>query len=144
MATIFDVAKYILEEKGQLSTWQLQKLCYYAQAWELAWTGDPLFDEDFQAWRNGPVCKELFDIHKGKYSISKSDFPYGDSSHLTAEQKSDIDIVLKDYGNMLPYELRELSHSEDPWINARGGIPDYENCETVIKKPDIAYYYGSL
>ena len=123
MASVFDVAKYILEQKGELSTWQLQKLCYYAQAWELAWTTYPLFDEDFQAWRNGPVCKELFNVHRGKFYISASDFPYGNSDNLTQEQKDDIDIVIRDYGDMQPYELRELSHSEDPWINARGGCP---------------------
>ncbi len=144
MASIFDVAKYILEQKGELSTWQLQKLCYYSQAWELAWTNDPLFDEDFQAWRNGPVCKELFDVHKGKFMIKASELPYGDPDKLTKEQKDDIDIVLRDYGDMQPYELREQTHSEDPWINARGGIPDYAYCTTVIKKPDIASYYGSL
>jgi len=144
MANVFDVAKYILEQLGEMSTWKLQKLCYYAQAWELAWTGSPLFPEDFQAWRNGPVCRELFDAHKGKFSIKASDLPYGNSDLLTAEQKGDIDIVLRDYGSMQPYELREQTHSEDPWINARGGIPDYANCETVIPQPAMAYYYGSL
>ena len=32
MATVFDVAKYILKKQGKMSTWKLQKLCYYAQA----------------------------------------------------------------------------------------------------------------
>ncbi len=49
MANVFDVAKYILEKTGTISTWKLQKLCYYSQAWELAWTGNPLFEEDFEA-----------------------------------------------------------------------------------------------
>lgn len=56
MACVFDVAKYILCQCGKMSTWKLQKLCYYAQAWHLAWTGNPIFAEDFQAWSNGPVC----------------------------------------------------------------------------------------
>ena len=144
MANVFDVAKYILEQLGEMSTWKLQKLCYYAQAWELAWTGEPLFPEDFQAWRNGPVCRELFDAHKGRFSINASEFHYGNSDQLSDVQKSDIDIVLRDYGGMQPYELREQTHSEDPWINARGGIPDYANCETVIPQSAMAYYYGSL
>ena len=144
MATVFDVAKYILEQLGAMSTWKLQKLCYYAQAWELAWTNQALFSEDFEAWRNGPVCIPLFDAHIGRFTIGDMDLPYGDSAVLTPEQKDDIGIVLHDYGRLQPYELRELTHSEDPWINARGGLPDSENCETVIKKSDMAYYYGSL
>ena len=144
MTNVFDVAKYILEQLGVMSTWKLQKLCYYAQAWELAWTEKPLFPEDFQAWRNGPVCRELFDAHKNKFSIQASDLPYGNSALLTEEKKSDIDIVLQDYGHMQPYELREQTHSEDPWIDARGGIPDQANCETIIPQSAMAYYYGSL
>ena len=111
MANIFDVAKYILKSKGRMSTWKLQKLCYYSQAWELAWTEAPLFEEDFQAWANGPVCPELFRVHQGKFIIDAEDIPYGSLDNLTREQKEDIDIVLKDYGDMEPYDLRELSHS---------------------------------
>ena len=42
-ADVFDVAKYILTKQGMMSTWKLQKLCYYAQAWSLAWTGENPF-----------------------------------------------------------------------------------------------------
>ena len=35
VANVFDVAKYILEKEGKLSTMKLQKLCYYCQAWSL-------------------------------------------------------------------------------------------------------------
>ena len=52
MATVFDVAKYILHKKGRISTWKLQKLCYYSQAWQLAWTGRSIFEEN--AGRGSP------------------------------------------------------------------------------------------
>lgn len=64
MATVFDVTKYILHKCGEMSVWKLQKLCYYSQAWHLAWTGNPIFEEDFEAWANGPVCPEFIDINK--------------------------------------------------------------------------------
>lgn len=32
MANVFDVAAYILEKEGEMTTMKLQKLCYYAQA----------------------------------------------------------------------------------------------------------------
>lgn len=60
MANVFDVAKYILEKLGTLSTMKLQKLCYYCQAWSLVWDDTPLFDEKFEAWANGPVCRNCF------------------------------------------------------------------------------------
>lgn len=144
MANIFDVAKYILEKKGRMSTWKLQKLCYYAQAWSLAWTEKPLFDEDFQAWSNGLVCPELFHEHQGKFYIDKTEFTAGNSEFLNDEQKENIDIVVKDYGDMEPYDLREISHSEKPWIDARGDLKEGERGNNVISKNVMGEYYGSL
>lgn len=143
MASIFDVAKYILEKSGKISTWKLQKLCFYAQSWELAWTETPLFNEDFQAWANGPVCPELFHEHHGRFWVDIDDI-CGNSDNLTADQKEDIDIVLRDYGCMEPYYLKELSHSEDPWKIARGNLPEGARCQTVITKDSMGEYYGSL
>ena len=144
MANVFDVAKYILESKGSLSTWKLQKLCYYAQAWAIAWTAVPLFDKDFQAWSNGPVCPDLFKEHRGKFSVSAADFENGSSGNLNDDERDTINIVLRDYGDMQPYALRELSHSEMPWRLARGEYPDGARCQTVITKESMGDYYGSL
>ena len=35
--SVFDVATYILQKRGDMSCMKLQKLCYYAQAWSLVW-----------------------------------------------------------------------------------------------------------
>lgn len=126
MATVYDVAKYILCQKGTMSTWKLQKLCYYSQAWALAWTGNPLFNEDFEAWRNGPVCRELFYMHRGKFIISEHDLSKGNYDNLDDDQRETINIVLRDYGTMEPFELRDLSHSEKPWKDMRVGLGDFD------------------
>ncbi len=144
MADVFDVAKYILESKGSLSTWKLQKLCYYAQAWALAWTAQPLFDEEFQAWSNGPVCPDLFREHRGKFSVSADDLKKGDSEQLTEDERDTINVVLNDYGDMQPYALRELTHNEAPWKIARGSLSEGARCQTVISKASMGDYYGSL
>lgn len=144
MASIFDVAKYILHTQGKMSTWKLQKLCYYSQAWALAWTETPIFDEDFEAWANGPVCPELFYIHKGLFSVGEQDIRRGNIDNLSDDEIDTINIVLKDYGNMAPYDLRELSHKEDPWKNARGTLPEGASCNVTITKSSMGDYYGSL
>ena len=141
--SVFDVARYILDKKGSMSSWKLQKLCYYAQAWTLAWDGKPLFDEDFQAWSNGPVCPPLFFKFQGLYTI----FPGmvdGKPESLTDEQKENIDIVLKSYGDKDAYWLREQTHAEDPWKNARGDLPEGCGSNAVITKDAMGLYYGSL
>lgn len=144
MASIFDTAKYILHEKGPMSTWKLQKLCYYSQAWSLAWTETPLFEEDFEAWMNGPVCRELFYEHQGKFIVNEHDLSKGDYNNLDEDQKETINIVLRDYGAMEPFELRELSHSEKPWLDARGNLPDGASCSAIIPKEAMGSFYGSL
>lgn len=144
MATVYDVAKYILLTEGSMSTWKLQKLCYYSQAWSLAWTEKPIFKEDFQAWANGPVCPELFHEHQGKFTVGTDDLNKGDPMNLTEDQKDTINIVLKDYGSMEPYELRELTHKEEPWKNARLGLPEDAYSKALITKESMGSYYGSL
>ena len=144
MTTIFDVAKYILEKQSTMSTWKLQKLCYYSQAWTLAWDNVSLFDEEFEAWANGPVSPQLFEKHRGKYMIDASALPCGDSANLSEEQKDNINIVLAHYGDKEAYWLREQTHSEAPWKDARGSLPDGVPSSALITKEAIGEYYGSL
>lgn len=144
MATVFDTARYILHKLGRMSTWKLQKLCYYSQAWHYTWTEKPLFSEDFQAWSNGPVCPELFYSHQGKFMIEENDLHSGDISNLTDDEKESIDIVLDGYGNREPYDLREQTHFESPWKDARGNLPDSAKCQNIITKESMGEYYGSL
>lgn len=141
--TVFDVAKYILSKTGSISTWKLQKLCYYSQAWSLAWYNKPLFNEDFQAWSNGPVCRELFNVHKHKYFIVSSDID-GNEKKIIGKEKSSIDKIIRYYGDKDAYWLREQTHSEEPWKRARAGIPDGQPSERVISKEMMGAYYGSL
>ena len=144
MASVFDVAKYILHKCGEMSTWKLQKLCYYAQAWHLAWTGKELFPEDFEAWANGPVCPELFQAHKGKFVLGENELAKGDSLVLSEDEKESVDVVLKGYGDRDPYDLREQSHSEPPWKDARRGLPEGVRSSARITKDSMGEYYGSL
>ena len=144
MASVFDVAKYVLEKQGPMSTWKLQKLCFYSQAWSVAWTEESIFPEEFQAWANGPVCPELFREHQGRFVINEKDLSKGDSENLTDDQKETVDIVLRDYGLMEPYELRELSHKEAPWKDAREGLSEDARGQIVITPEAMGAYYGSL
>lgn len=143
MANVFDVAKYILEEKGRMSTMKLQKLCYYAQAWSLVWDDKPLFDEDFEAWANGPVCRELFFKTQGQYSASAGD-ETGGKGDLTDNEKDTINQVLEHYGEHNAQWLSQLTHMEDPWNEARKGVPAGTGCDRVITKESMALYYGGL
>ena len=137
--SVFDVARYILHVKGQMSTMKLQKLCYYAQAWSLVWDDRPLFNEEFRAWENGPVCRELFNETRGMFLVTEMDEPKGCIENLSDSQKETIDIVLRDYGDKDAQWLSRLTHLEEPWKQARKNGVD-----ALITKESMAMYYGSL
>lgn len=144
MLSVFDVAAYILEKQGQMTTMKLQKLCYYSQAWSLVWDEQPLFPERFQAWANGPVCPELYQKHKGMFRISREELHAGDSGLLNSDQRETVDSVLDYYGKLGAYQLSELTHAERPWKDTRNGIPMGEKCQREIPLDMMAEYYGGL
>lgn len=145
MGTIFDVAYFILDELGEMSTMKLQKLCYYSQAWSLAWDGVPLFEEDFQAWANGPVCKELYDVHKGQFSIVADDLSeYKDDYQFSTDETETLNVVIEDYGYKAAFWLSELTHKERPWKETRGNLQLGERSTEVIPKSLIQEYYSGL
>lgn len=143
MDSIFDAAKYILEQRGTLSTMKLQKLCYYAQAWSLVWDDKPLFEEDFEAWANGPVCPQLFHFSQGQFSVSPEQMK-GNSARLTENQKDTVNRVLDHYGDKNAQWLSQLTHMEDPWKLARAETPDRYLSSNIITKESMAMYYGGL
>jgi len=138
----FDVAAYILEKQGEMTTMKLHKLVYYSQAWSLVWDEQPLFFEQIEAWANGPVIRELFAYHKGYYSLK--DIALGNSSNLTTQQKETVDAVLDYYGSKPSQWLIELSHLESPWKTARKGLSVEERGNREITIESIAEYYSSL
>ena len=142
--SVFDVAKYIAEKTGELTAMKLQKLVYYAQAWNLAWDGEPLFSENFEAWANGPVVPELYQRHKGMLKVDASLFNEARSDHIRANAAENIDKVLSFYGTKGAFELTHITHQEKPWLDARGETPIGVDSNAVITKTSMAEYYASL
>jgi uncharacterized phage-associated protein len=139
MINIFDVAKYILHSiGGEIFTMKLQKLCYYSQAWNLAWHGVPLFPEHFRKWDNGPVCTELFNVHRRWFSVEEEEIPESllSGEEFTISNLKTINQILEDYGNFNGAQLSEISHQEDPWKNTPK--------EKVIPNETILKYYSSV
>lgn len=143
MASISDVAEYILARKGKMTAMKLQKLCYYSQAWGLVWDEKPLFHSRCEAWANGPVFPELYSKHKGKFhvdagSISKSPNP------LSEEEKATVDAVISFYGDKSAVFLSELTHREAPWADSRRGVQPGERSNEEITTAAMSEFYESL
>ncbi|KAB7790052.1 Panacea domain-containing protein [Bifidobacterium leontopitheci] len=140
MANIIDVAAYILRRYGPMTTMKLQKLAFYAQAESLAHHGSPLFADDFQAWRGGPVCKTLYARHRGMFIIRDGDLA-ADSDALNRTERGIVDDVCIALAVKTGNELSARTHREAPWCNSRQGLPANASCNNIIGKEAIASYY---
>lgn len=138
------VANHILNRCDFLSTMKLQKLVFYSQALSFARRNRPLFDEDFQAWGNGPVLPSLFALHRGKFAIGKGDLSLPEDSVPEIMPKEDtelIDEIVEKLGELSGQQLSEKSHREDPWKIARGDLLPSQRSKAIIPKEAIQEFY---
>ncbi len=142
--TFQDVAKYILEKTGEISAMKLQKLMYYSQAWSLVWDEACLFDDDFEAWANGPVLRALYNLHRGQFKVSSNIVNDGKVEKLTDEQADTIDKVLEYFGDKTAQWLSDLTHKEQPWRIARDSEEPMQASSNVITKGSMDEYYSAL
>lgn len=142
MASAHDVAAYILARQGRMTAMKLQKLVYYSQAWAVVWNERPLFPERIEAWANGPVVRDLYDVHRGSFEVAG--WPRGNADLLTDEERETVDVVLDFYGDRSAQWLSDLTHREQPWLAARRGLPDGERGNREITLSALEEYYGSL
>jgi uncharacterized phage-associated protein len=118
MAHVQDVAAYILGELGPISAMKLQKLCYFAYGYHLAWEERPLFPERFEAWANGPVCRPLYAMHRAQFTVSPGDIK-GNPESLDSGEKESVDLVLRAYSAFSAHQLSTMTHAAGPWVAAR-------------------------
>lgn len=139
--TVHDVAAFILQRRGEMTAMKLQKLVYYSQAWSLVWDDAPLFEEEIEAWANGPVVRSLYKRHQGSFKVKEWN---GDPQKLSDTQRDTIEKVLDFYGGMSSQALSDLSHREEPWLKARTGLGPTDRGSRVISLAAMAEYYSSL
>lgn len=145
MAHVHDVAAYILDKRGPMTAMKLQKLCYYAYGYHLAWEERELFPERFEAWANGPVCYELYREHRGSYTLDRGAIP-GHPDALDAGERDSVDLVLSGLGSMTAHELSAMTHREAPWLRARerGHAAPLERSNEELLPEEIHEFFDAL
>ena len=113
------VANYFLERAQavgeEISPMKLQKLVYYAQGWHLGILGEPLIDEQVEAWRFGPVIRSLYHEFKefGNQPIdrlAKKSTPSNFSEpRIPKDPGPTRDILDKVYESYVGYSASRLS-----------------------------------
>lgn len=142
----FFLSKIDVEKGDTISPLKLQKLVYYAQAWHYTLFGHPLFSERIEAWVNGPVVPTLYarfactlkneSIKIDKSILNTTVFPY-DTAKLLNE-------IIQIYGERSGSYLEDLTHSEQPWIKARGILLPFVICKNEITLTSMKEYYSKF
>lgn len=96
-----------------------------------------------EAWANGPVCRELFDRFQGYYQIPNDTLQYK-KGRLSKAQRETVNAVIKYYRKKSSQYLSDLTHREDPWIDARKGLDPGERGNKEITPAAMEEYYGGL
>jgi uncharacterized phage-associated protein len=129
MVSPLDVARYFIfraYEDGRealMTNMKVQKLLYYTQSLHLALFEEPLFDDEIQAWRYGPVCPPAYRFYR---EFEEKQLPFPRKNELTQfseETQNLIEEVWEYFGEHHAYYLSGLTHLEFPWKKARKGLP---------------------
>ena len=146
MAQAEGVARYLIwlaykePERAPITHLHLQKLLYYMQGWSLAMRGRPIFDEAIEAWKYGPVVPEVYK----KFADYKAEsFPAseGREGALGPDDAGFVESVWGHYKRYSANELRRMTHSERPWLEARGDCRSDERCQTELGQVSMRSFF---
>ena len=150
------VANFFLDladERGTpLTTMSLLKLIYYAHGWYLAEHNQPLIENRFEAWENGPVVRVVyrqfrdsaakpiegraffFDPVSRKKQTAQHDFSNDVASFLAS--------IFEEYARHHAFTLSDMTHEDGgPWDKAWNDKHGTVNPGMVISNDEIKQYF---
>lgn len=144
MSSCLDIAQYFIAkayEDGReslMSNMKVQKLLYYSQCLNLALQDEPLFPDEIQAWRYGPVCPPAYQLFS-KFEAEQLPIPTQQdwSEKFSTEQRDLLEEVWLYFGEHHAYYLSGMMHLEFPWKKARKGLSDQAASREPIQLTDM-------
>lgn len=137
IAEYFIIRAYQEGRENQMTNMKVQKLLYYSQCLYLALFNEPLFAEEIQAWRYGPVCPPAYRFYS-EFEAQQLPIPSQENlSEITSEIKEVLEEVWQYFGQYHAYYLSDLTHLEFPWKKARKGLPSYASSTEPILLEDM-------
>lgn len=123
--------RYQAEYGEKIDEMKLQKLTYLAQRESLVRTDEPLFEEEIQGWRLGPVIPDLRTYYKEETLTEVK------PEELTAQERAALDAVFEEYAERESLSLSRMTHGEICWRKSRRGIRPSESSSNPIPLEDI-------
>jgi uncharacterized phage-associated protein len=143
MIDCLNVARYFIMKayadgvEAQMTNMKVQKLLYYSQSLYLALNNEPLFDEEIQAWRYGPVCPPAYRFYS-EFEAQQLPVPGEDFwQQIPDAIKKLLEEVWESFGGYHAYLLSDMTHVEFPWKKARKDLPPQASSKEPILLQDM-------
>lgn len=140
------IALYIVNVRKEITNLLLQKLLYYIKGLGTAVEKSIIIPDACEAWRYGPVFPTVYEKYKSFASgeitveLSKDEV----DNLLSDKEKRITDYVLNTFGIYNAWFLKDLTHSEEPWREARGELEENDMSNNVIDDNVIADYFDRM
>lgn len=127
MYTALEIAEKIIslykdsEIEDVITNLKLQKLLYYEQGYHLAYFGEPLFNDNIEAWMYGPVVPVVYNEYK-KYDSKPIPLVDSDLQFKDETEAKLFGEVFNLYNRYSASGLIDLTHSETPWQETPTGV----------------------
>lgn len=143
--TKIDLAiEYLLNICEDITPLTLQKALYYIQGFYYAFYKTFLFTEECQAWVHGPVYRDIYFKYRDyKFDPIKCNNEFDDTI-LSSSERAIFESVVKHICCYSGKVLEKFTHSETPWLSARGNLLENEPSDRIIDKDDIGKYFDSV
>jgi uncharacterized phage-associated protein len=143
MIDCLNVAHYFIKRayqdglENKMTNMKVQKLLYYSQSLHLALFDEPLFENEIQAWRYGPVCPPAYNFYH-EFEAQQLPIPEEDVlSQVPDETKYLLEKVWDCFGGYHAYRLSDMTHGEFPWKKARRGLSSEASSTEPIQQEDM-------
>ena len=122
---------------------KLQKILYFAQAAYLSLQGKPLFNDEIQAWKYGPVIPTVYK-HFQKYKNDPlPEVALNERIKQDEETQTFLQGIWELFGKYSASELVEITHNQAPWKEAYKEVGTTgENA--VISLESMMEYYKDI
>ena len=125
-----------MEEDQTITNLKLQKIMYFLQAQFLKTNKTPLFSDNIEAWKYGPVIDSVYSYYC-EYMNRPINDDFEPSILLTADEQELINSIVDDFISDDEWDLVEITHNQDPWVdNYEKGVK-----HKIIPVQDIIAYF---
>lgn len=133
------LVRYSADDLGApVDPMSLEKLVYYAQAFHLALSDEPLFSDEIQAWKWGPVVPSVYKRYAGYGSDPIITLVDGEAVHVGERVEHFLADLVGFFGRNTAINLSRATHLESPWIEAS------KRQDTTISQYEMKEFYSSL